>query len=290
MRKWLDVYLSELAKTDSKVRLLIADVGNFPCFSKEHPDKFINVGVSESNCIGIAAGLSYEGLRVFVYGVSSFFLYRAYEQLKYSVSYWKRNVTFIGVGFGWKYFNIGAGHFCPDDISLVRALPFFQIETPYKLSQLNSIIKKEVRSPQYIRLTANILPEETEIDFMPTNTVVVTYGEMVKTCVLLTKRVFAETGRRIGLYALDNLNDETITTILPQLKGKKVIVIEDHIIQGGLSALLCEKNVAVTRSINLPTCPDKIASSRIELLKSYGFDETALFNQLNLVQTNVREL
>ena len=50
MRKWLDIYLSELAKTDSKVRLLIADVGDFPCFSKEHPDKFINVGVSEEFC------------------------------------------------------------------------------------------------------------------------------------------------------------------------------------------------------------------------------------------------
>ena len=103
MRKWVDKYLTEVANNNDNIKLIIADVGDFPLFSSLHPKKFINAGVSESNAIGLAAGLSSEGFQVSVYGVSSFFLYRAYEQLKFSVAYWKKNITFIGVGFHWNW-------------------------------------------------------------------------------------------------------------------------------------------------------------------------------------------
>ena len=53
MRKWVDRYLSEVADANNKVKLIIADVGDFPEFAKRHPEQFINAGVSESNAVEI---------------------------------------------------------------------------------------------------------------------------------------------------------------------------------------------------------------------------------------------
>lgn len=282
MRKWVDTYLTELANEDSSIRLLIADVGDFPLFSQRHPDKFINVGVSESNCIGIASGLSFEGLRVFVYGVSSFFLYRAYEQLKYSVSYWRRNVTFIGVGFGWKYFNIGAGHFCPDDIALVKSLPFFRVSVPSTLKQLLASLRDTENSPKYIRLTANILPDGEESDTVvdSADMVIATYGEMVILCREVVKAINSSGDVSIGLMSIQSIDNEAISDLAERLGDKKVVVVEDHINQGGLFSRLLEKNVKVCGHINLPLCPDKVAETRQSLVKLYGMDKESIINYI----------
>lgn len=280
MRKWVDTYLTELANEDSSIRLLIADVGDFPLFSKKHPDKFINVGVSESNCIGIASGLSFEGLRVFVYGVSSFFLYRAYEQLKYCISYWRRNVTFIGVGFGWKYFNIGAGHFCPDDIALVKSLPFFRVSVPCTLKQLVASLRGSENGPHYIRLTANILPdgEESDTDVDSADLLIATYGEMVSSCREVVKGLNRLGNVSIGLSSIQSFDDEAITDLAERICNKKVVVVEDHIAQGGLFSRLLERSVKVCGHINLPLWPDKVAETRQSLVRLYGMDKESIIN------------
>lgn len=280
MRKWVDTYLTELAVEDSRVRLLIADVGDFPKFSSCHPDKFINVGVSESNCIGVAAGMANEGLKVFVYGVSSFFMYRAYEQFRYSVSYWRRNVTFIGVGFGWKYFNIGAGHFCPDDIALMKNLPFFKVEVPFTLQQLKAALYSKKVGPQYIRLTANILEDEINqkqsID--SADIVVVSYGEMASVSHNVAVILNSESALRIGLILMNSLNDDALSSVSADLEGKSAIVIEDHISQGGLYSRLLENGAKIRGHINLPLYPDKVAVSRQCLLHDYGMNIESVVN------------
>ena len=285
MRKWVDAYLTELANEDSNVRLLIADVGDFPMFSNTHPDKFLNVGVSESNCIGVAAGMSYEGLRVFIYGVSSFFLYRAYEQFKYSLAYWNRNVTFIGVGFGWKYYNIGVGHFCPDDISLVKNLPNFSVCTPFTLNQLRNCLRSKTLFPRYLRITSNFLDDgiNTEYQIGTSVVTVVTYGEMAKVCnnaLLANKRTGAGD---IGIILLDSLDDEILSLTAERLVGKNVVVVEDHICQGGLYSRLMEKGANICEHINLPLNTDKVAMNRLDLVREYGMDADSIIKRLDSI-------
>lgn len=272
MRKWVDKYLAEIASNNSNTRLIIADVGDFPKFADKHPDKFINAGVSESNAIGLAAGLASEGYHVYVYGVSSFFLYRAFEQLKYSIAYWRKNVSFIGVGFGWKYFNIGIGHFCPDDILLIQSLPNFEIHTPYKLSQLREVLSLETHYPRYIRLTANIVDE----DYCDSNTfnndyLVITYGEMVTTAINVVSRL-RNSNIQVGIISLQNLDYYYVKERLPSLTSTPVIVIEDQCNRGGLLPILKDIDVNVEHYFGLPLLPDKVADSRESLVQMYGLD------------------
>ena len=149
MRQSADEILTELAYEDTNIRLIIVDIGEFPLFEKNHADKFLNIGVAESNAPGIAAGLASEGMRVYIYGVSGFLLYRAFEQIKISIAYWKQPVTILGSGFGWKYSFIGRGHFTPDDIAIMRLMPNMEILTPCKEETLKSMLYKKTDNPRY---------------------------------------------------------------------------------------------------------------------------------------------
>lgn len=278
MRKWVDRYLSELANEDPSVRLLIADVGDFPVFISNHSDKFINVGVSESNCIGIAAGLAAAQLRVFVYGVSSFFLYRAFEQFKYAISYWEKPVTFIGIGFGWKYFNIGAGHFAPDDIALCRMLPSFKIRTPFTLSQLKEDIwTSSIKFPSYIRITASIVEDYPRLANFSGEHLIVSYGEMSKIAIAVWEELDSAD---YDITLLRDLDTIAIDALIDIARDKNVIVIEDQSEVGSLSSVLCNKGLKPTIRFMLPQFPCGIANSRQGLLKYYGLDKNSILSQI----------
>lgn len=279
MRKWVDKYLAEVADTNIKIKLIIADVGDFPEFSKRHPEKFINAGVSESNAVGVAAGLASAGYYVYIYGVSSFFLYRAYEQLKYSVSYWRKNVTFIGVGFGWKYFNIGIGHFCPDDILLVQGLPHFEIHTPYNLTQLKNLLRQSSENPRYIRLTANIVNNLTIRNFQDCPFIITCYGEMARTCISIVESLNAK-GYNVGVVPFSCLNKDVIEQGIYNNKQSKFIVIEDQCELGGLYPLLRDINANIISHICLPLLPNLVSSSREDLLKGYNLDEESITKKI----------
>lgn len=279
MRKWVDKYLSGLADTNKKIKLIIADVGDFPEFSQRHPEQFINAGVSESNAVGVAAGLASIGYCVYIYGVSSFFLYRAYEQLKYSVSYWHKNVTFIGVGFGWKYFNIGIGHFCPDDILLVQGLPYFEIHTPYNLEQLNKLLQQPSDNPRYIRLTANIVYDDSDKYIFDSPVLVTCYGEMVGIC-LAAVRSLIKKGYKVGLLPFSSLDKRKIDNEIKKYVQSKFIVIEDQCELGGLYPILREINATVVSHFCLPLLPDQVTTSRNDLFKAYKLDEESISNRI----------
>lgn len=279
MRKYVDIILSQIADGDSRTRLVIADVGDFPIFSQNHKDKFINVGVSESNAIGIAAGMASEGLRVYVYGISSFFLYRAYEQLRFSVSNWNQNVTFIGVGFGWKYYSIGYGHFCPNDIALIQSLPNFKILTPFTINQLSEYLSETPESPQYLRITANIVSNDELVSDQCKQYVLISYGEMVKTTIAIYKEIAKSAP--IGIVTLSTLNRDSVALLLSEFHNCIFIVIEDQSLGGGISEILIELDKPIGLHVHLPAKTDRVALSREILVQEYGFDKDTIITLIN---------
>ena len=63
MRSLLNKTLVELAKTNDRIYMVLADIGygEVEEFAKLFPDRFFNVGVAEQNMTGIACGLALEG-------------------------------------------------------------------------------------------------------------------------------------------------------------------------------------------------------------------------------------
>ena len=102
--------LIELADNDDRVFLITPDLGFsvLEKFQEKFPDRFLNVGIAESNAVSIAAGLSLSGKVVYIYSIIPFVIMRSFEQVRVDVAYMNTNVRLVGVGAGVTYGAAGA--------------------------------------------------------------------------------------------------------------------------------------------------------------------------------------
>ena len=121
-----------MAEQDSSVVFLTADLGYkiFDDFAVRFPGRFMNVGVAESNMIGVAAGLALAGFRPFVYSIVPFATLRCLEQIRNDVCYNDVPVTIVGVGGGYSYGANGPTHHALEDIAAMRSRPNMTVVCP----------------------------------------------------------------------------------------------------------------------------------------------------------------
>ena len=98
MRRKFGKLIDELAKRDDKIYLLVGDIGYgiFDDFRKNHPKRFLNLGICEQSLIGVAAGMSLEGVKPWVYTITPFLIERPFEQIKLDINQQKANVKLVG--------------------------------------------------------------------------------------------------------------------------------------------------------------------------------------------------
>ena len=98
MRRKFGKLIDRLAKKDKKIFLLVGDIGYgiFDDFRKNHPKRFLNLGICEQSLIGVAAGMSLEGLKPWVYTITPFLIERPFEQVKLDIDQQKANVKLVG--------------------------------------------------------------------------------------------------------------------------------------------------------------------------------------------------
>lgn len=155
------------AMSDNKqIFFVSADFGS-PVLDKIRADfteRFVNVGIAEQNLINVSAGLALEGYTVFAYAIAPFITMRCYEQIRVSLALLSEvrpmNINLIGVGAGYSYVVSGPTHQCYEDITLMRALPNFQVLSPADhvtaAALLNTCLNQQ--GPKYLRLDAQVLP------------------------------------------------------------------------------------------------------------------------------------
>ena len=117
--------LYDIMKVDSRVMLLVADMGAWKMeqIVRDLPQQYMNVGIAEQNLIGVAAGLALVGRRVFVYGIAAFVSDRCYEQIKMDLCEMNLPVTIIGAGPGLSYGSDGPSHHAIHDIAVMSQFP-----------------------------------------------------------------------------------------------------------------------------------------------------------------------
>ena len=151
---------------DKKIFFTCADFGS-PVLDKirtDFPDRFVNVGIAEQNLINVSAGLALEGFTVFAYAIAPFITMRCYEQIRVSLALLSvvrpMNVNLIGVGAGYSYVVSGPTHQCYEDITLMRALPNFQVLSPADHVTASVLFDNclESTGPKYLRFDAQVLP------------------------------------------------------------------------------------------------------------------------------------
>ena len=148
--------LLNLAKKDKEIVVVTSDSrgsGKLTQFGKELPDQIIEVGIAEQNLVGICAGLSAVGKKVFGVSPSSFLTARSLEQIKNDIAYSNHPVTLVGISAGVSYGQLGSTHHSIHDLAVLRTINNISIVVPSDNFETRESIKEAVnyKSPLFIR-------------------------------------------------------------------------------------------------------------------------------------------
>jgi len=294
-------------KSDSMIFFVSADFGS-PVLDKirdEFPERFINVGIAEQNLINISAGLALEGFKVFAYAIAPFITMRCFEQIRVSLALLSEvrpmNVNLIGVGAGYSYVVSGPTHQCYEDLTLIRALPNFQLLSPSDHITAASLFKGCIgtNGPKYLRFDAQVLPviynsikpkisDGFHVHNQGQKVCIVATGFMMHTALEVLEEI-SNDGIKIGLIDIFNLtsfNTDKFESILSTYSG--IISIEEGFRgRGGLDSMLFEftsrRNLNV-QHLNLGVEPGYSfeLGTRSELHEKVGIGVHSILSQIRL--------
>ena len=249
------VFVKELIKYTKKNRnvyLITSDLGYraFEEFAKLFPKKFINVGVSENNMIGIAAGMAANGKKVFVYSILPFVVFRSLEQIRNNILHNDLDVNIIGAGGGFSYNVQGISHNTSEDISVLRSLPNLSVHNPGSRFEAEFIVKQMFKSkkPSFARLgkapnedfylrkinkiSHTILTKGNQLTIFTTGNILENVYNSVRT---LNRK-----GYKIKLISIPSLKPISKNFILNNINTKNVLTIEENVSIGGLGSLIAD--------------------------------------------------
>lgn len=245
---------------DSTIFFVTADFGS-PVLDKirrDFPQRFVNVGIAEQNLINISSGLALEGYTVFAYAIAPFITMRCYEQIRVNLALLSEvrpmNVNLIGVGAGYSYVVSGPTHQCYEDLTLMRALPNFDVLSPADHISAGALFDRCVANvgPKYLRFDAQVLPVLYE-DGPPDVTrgfhvhrtgdkvCLIATGYMLHTAFEVADRLTAA-GHDVGVVDLFNISGFATAELQELLSGYDGVVTMEEGFRGrgGMDSMLFE--------------------------------------------------
>ena len=300
MRSTFASVLMEQAEFDDKIFLLTPDMGFsvFESFAEKYPERFLNTGIAEQNCVGVAAGLALSGFKPFIYSIAPFALMRCYEQIRIDVVYMRANIKIVGVGGGVAYGPAGATHHIIEDFAIAKVLPNMIVCAPADTVEARQIFEQSIstESPMYIRLAKNneplvhapddvinigkafTLKSGDDIEIITTGTI--TYRvtewlpELQKQGISAGLTIFP-TIKPLDNDCLDKLSSTE----------KDILIIEEHNVIGGLGESICSymKQKDARNRIRVLGIPDKYShyvGSQQFILDKFGLYYMPDINEL----------
>lgn len=228
-------------------------------FKEKYPDRFFDVEIAEQHALTMAAGMAKAGLTPVV-AVYSSFLQRGYDQIIHDICMQNLHVV-ICIDRAGIVGNDGKTHQGLFDIAFLRLIPNITILAPkdfkelkdmlnYAINKLNSpvAIRYPRGSQSYIKFKQNknqekrLENQKAEIIKQGTSISIIASGKMVSKAVKVAQIVKKLDNRInceiINASLLKPLDEETIKKSIA--KTKKVITIEDGILNGGLYTEIAE--------------------------------------------------
>jgi len=149
--------LLELGRRRSEVVVLDADLSKSTrtsLFAAEFPLRFFNMGISEADMMGTAAGLAASGYLPFASTFAVFATGRAYDQIRSSIAYPRLNVKIAASHAGITVGEDGASHQALEDLALMRVLPNMTVIVPADGPQTVQAVEAAAAcdGPVYLRL------------------------------------------------------------------------------------------------------------------------------------------
>ncbi len=260
-------------------------------FRDRHPDRFLSLGMAEQNMMSFAGGLGLAGYRPFLHSFGVFLYRRPYDQLVASVAYPRRKVRLMGFLPGITTPG-GMTHQAIEDIAVMRSIPNMTILETGDATEVESICAAadSIDGPVYCRVLRGAIPRlfDTPIEVgrmrelaLGHDILVVTSGVTTEEA-LRARQALANAGVSIRHLHINTIKPFDEDALLDHIGSvtKGVIVLENHLTEGGIGSLVAEimADHGVGKKLVRLGLKDTYAhgGSKPYLMKYYGLDAAAL--------------
>jgi len=292
-----DTLLRE-AKKDSKIIVVTSDSrgsGKLVPFGKELPQQIVEVGIAEQNLVGISAGLSASGKKVFAVSPASFLTARSLEQIKADIAYSDQPVCLVGISAGISYGQLGSTHHSIHDFAVMRCINNMSIVAPADNFETSEVIKQAVNynHPLYIRYGKKPMLDihSNKTQFQIGKAIIIEEGEDVALIAtgetvqraFLASQILKENNINPTIVSMHTIKPFDSETFLKIAKKSKVIVsIEEHSEFGGLgeqcASLLAQNQI--NTNFKIIGIPDEymVNGSQSDVLDHYNMSPEKIAN------------
>lgn len=291
--------LVELAEQNEKIVAITAsmkDGTGLSNFAREFPSRFFDAGIAEQHALGLAAGLAING-RTPVVPIYSSFYQRGYDQVIHDICIQNLGVVMC-VDRAGIVGNDGETHQGILDLSFFKIIPNINIMAPKDFKELEDMLEFAValNKPIVIRYPRggegkNKFEKHEKIELGKAELIeegkdltVLAIGKMVDRGYELLKKL-KEIGIEAELINVRFLKPLDSDLILKSIrKTKKIITIEDNILEGGLASsikeLLVDNKIKDTKMKNFGYPNVFVKHGTVEEIeKLYGLDIDNIFKE-----------
>ena len=256
MRDGYGKALLELCEKNSQVMVLDADVAKSTrtvWIRDQFPEHFIDMGISEQDMVGTAAGMALGGMIPFCSTYGVFLAGRAWDQIRTTVCYNNLNVKLGGAHAGISVGPDGATHQALEDVAIMRVLPNMTVIVPCDAEETRkaTLAMAAMNGPCYIRFgreavpvvtdentpfeigKANILRDGTDVTIMANGAMV--YEALQAADTLAESGISAQV---INMHTIKPLDTDCI--IHAAQKTGCIVTAEEHQAAGGLGSAVAE--------------------------------------------------
>jgi len=294
-REAFGLSLAKLGEARPDVVVVDADVHNSTRtehFAKKFPPRFFNVGIAESNMVGVAAGLASSGKQAWLASFATFVMSNAFDQLRMSVAFPNLDVKVVGTHAGISIGEDGPSQMGIEDVSLACSLPNFTVVIPSDEVSTEKAVQAlgAMKTPAFLRAgrpNVPILYDDT-LDFQLGKAIqlrdgkdatIIAYGLMVPAA-LEAAEALAGQGLQVRVLDMHTVKPCDDAAILAAARETgRIIVAEEHLAHGGLGSIVA---MSVARQHPVPmsfvNLGDTFAESGTPdgLLEKYGLTAGAI--------------
>ena len=287
--------LAEAGEADARIVVVDGDVADSTRtkeFMKRFPTRAWNVGIAESNLIGISSGLAASGKLPVVASFACFLLCNAFDQIRMGIAFPGLNVKLVGSHGGISPGEDGPSQMAPEDVALACGLGGFTVVVPADAAATKVLTKAMLwhEGPVYMRTGRPDAPViyESEPDLELAKAQLVREGADVT--IIANGLMVAE-----ALDAADELAQEgTEARVLDMHTAKPIdagairsaaetggiVVAEEHFAYGGLGA-------AVSMAASLLERPPRLRFVNIGDSYSTSGKPAQLFEAAGITTANI---
>ena len=251
-REAFGLALAEAGKRDKKIVVVDGDVHNSTRtehFAKLFPERFFNVGIAESNMVGVAAGLAACGKQAWVSSFAAFIMCNGYDQLRMAVAFPGMNVKVVGTHAGISIGEDGPSQMAIEDVSLACSLPHFTVVVPSDETTMQMAVHalNGTAGPAYLRAGRPNVPqlhtEQTKFELGKaiqlregSDLTIIANGILVAAALEAAEQLAAQgkQARVLDMHTVKPLDNEAVEAAARETK--RIVVAEEHLLHGGLGS------------------------------------------------------